>query len=292
MGSQYNGIPGNISYPGTTAIASSTNATPIVVTTSSVHNLSTGDYVDIEGHQTNTNANGVWPVTVLSTTTFSLTGSVGTAVGSGGTVQPLNMGNTATLPADGDPYAAATYTPGYGAALDRVTRLNVATGSYKIANFQTVGLTSDAVGFAPFTAVGVSAGAWTGFGEVGGPFSGYPLSVTGMTGDILEISCFGTANPTFSAGMTQLRVGIGYTTQVPGGSVSAVSKLVGVPLQCTNTSSPNQPFSMSACLFLGGPLIISAQFAFLYSGSAFGSLAILGDCGMTIKVWRPTGVPQ
>lgn len=63
------------------AIASSTNATPIAVTTSVAHGYSTGDRVSITGHLVNTAANGVWTITVTSTTAFTLTGSVGNGVG-------------------------------------------------------------------------------------------------------------------------------------------------------------------------------------------------------------------
>lgn len=63
------------------AITSSTNATPIVVTTAT-HGYTTGDTVEITGHLVNTNANGTWIITVLSTTTFSLPAS-GNGVGAG-----------------------------------------------------------------------------------------------------------------------------------------------------------------------------------------------------------------
>jgi hypothetical protein len=53
-------------------ITSSTNANPIAVTTSSVHGLTNGDVVEIEGHLVNTNANGVWTVTVTNTTVFTI----------------------------------------------------------------------------------------------------------------------------------------------------------------------------------------------------------------------------
>lgn len=54
------------------AITSSTDATPIVVTTAAVHGLSSGDVVNIFGHTTNVAANGTYRVTVTSTTKFSL----------------------------------------------------------------------------------------------------------------------------------------------------------------------------------------------------------------------------
>ena len=68
------------------SIASSTNATPIVVTTSASHGYATGDKVVIKGHTTNTAANNTyanpyWTLTVLSPTTYSLTGSVGVGIG-------------------------------------------------------------------------------------------------------------------------------------------------------------------------------------------------------------------
>ncbi len=44
------------------SISSSTNATPIVITTTSVHGLVPGDYVSVINHNTNTNANGIWKV--------------------------------------------------------------------------------------------------------------------------------------------------------------------------------------------------------------------------------------
>jgi hypothetical protein len=54
-----------------------TNATPIVVTTGSVHGLTTGDGVTIEGILSPTNANGNHTITVTSTTAFSIDGSAG-----------------------------------------------------------------------------------------------------------------------------------------------------------------------------------------------------------------------
>lgn len=61
-------------------ISSSTNATPIVVT-STGHGFSTGQIVTISGHLVNTAANGTWAVTVLTADTFSI---LATGVGVGG----------------------------------------------------------------------------------------------------------------------------------------------------------------------------------------------------------------
>lgn len=77
-------------------IASSTNASPIEITTSGSHGLVTGDKVTIFGHTTNTAANGTWSVIRVSATKFTLTGSTGNGIGGAtGTVadfiKPVNV---------------------------------------------------------------------------------------------------------------------------------------------------------------------------------------------------------
>jgi hypothetical protein len=59
-------------------ITAATNASPIVVTTTSAHGLAVGDYVQVSGITVNTGANGNFQVTVVgSATTFTLGGSTG-----------------------------------------------------------------------------------------------------------------------------------------------------------------------------------------------------------------------
>ncbi|MEW6210918.1 MAG: ubiquitin-activating E1 FCCH domain-containing protein [Acidobacteriota bacterium] len=68
------------------SITSATNASPIVITTSTNHKLVTGDSVTISGVGGNTAANGTFTVTVTNSTTFSLDGSTGNGTyTSGGT---------------------------------------------------------------------------------------------------------------------------------------------------------------------------------------------------------------
>ncbi|RLB98233.1 MAG: hypothetical protein DRH76_03050, partial [Deltaproteobacteria bacterium] len=59
-------------------ITAATNDSPIVVTTSTSHGLTTGDFVEIAGVEGNTAANGLHKITVQSTTTFSLLNADGT----------------------------------------------------------------------------------------------------------------------------------------------------------------------------------------------------------------------
>jgi len=74
--------------PAAINISSSTNATPIVITTASAHGLVAGDYVSIASHSTNTNANGIWKVgTVPNSTSFQIlqiNGNNTTGNGTGG----------------------------------------------------------------------------------------------------------------------------------------------------------------------------------------------------------------
>lgn len=86
-------------------ISSSTPATPIVITTTTAHGFTTGDIVYIDGHATNTAANGVWAITAASGSVFSLTHPIsGANVASNGTGVAtgyvVNMG----LSASGDNY--------------------------------------------------------------------------------------------------------------------------------------------------------------------------------------------
>lgn len=68
-------------FGGSTVINSSTNTTPITITTLGNHNLNTGDFVKITSHSVNTNANGFWRITKVDATSFSLDDSSGNGVG-------------------------------------------------------------------------------------------------------------------------------------------------------------------------------------------------------------------
>lgn len=74
----------NTTDVGIKAIASSTNATPIVIT-STAHGFSNGDLIYINGHTTNTAANGLWAISGVAANTFNLTDPVtgANAVGNG-----------------------------------------------------------------------------------------------------------------------------------------------------------------------------------------------------------------
>lgn len=71
-------VAGDVGAP--VPVASSTAADPAAVTTASAHGLTSGQFAEISGHLINTVINGTWPVTVTSTTAFTVP-ALGTAAG-------------------------------------------------------------------------------------------------------------------------------------------------------------------------------------------------------------------
>jgi hypothetical protein len=79
---------------GSTAITGATNATPIVISTAAAHGLTTSNNVTITGALGNTAANGSWQVaSVPTSTTFSLSGSVGNGAWTSGGTYAVGVGN-------------------------------------------------------------------------------------------------------------------------------------------------------------------------------------------------------
>lgn len=86
-------------------ILSSTNASPIAVTTTAPHGLANGAVVTIAGHLVNTDADGTWVATVTGPNSFTLNGSTGNGVG----------GATGTVTFDGTLFAGTgTAAPSFG----------------------------------------------------------------------------------------------------------------------------------------------------------------------------------
>ena len=92
-----------ITYPETpgepVVISGATNATPIVITTTT-HTFDTGDGVRIASVGGNTDANGDWVITVVDSTHFSLDTSVGNAAYTSGglATEYAAMGATHLVP--------------------------------------------------------------------------------------------------------------------------------------------------------------------------------------------------
>ncbi len=163
--------------PDPIAIASSTNASPIAVTTSTPHGMNEGEYAIIAGHLVNTAANGVWQAHVVSASTITLIGSTGNGVGaatgsfqSAGTV-PF------TIPDDNDDLTAASVNVAFEALADLAALLWLNTNwALTIRNGGT------------FAAASGSASVWA----------------TGSTSTFNGTTTFASGNVFFSGGLTAI----------------------------------------------------------------------------------------
>lgn len=113
----------------TVNISSSTNAAPIVITTSSAHGFAPSDKVVVASHTTNTNANGTWDIQAITSTTITLRGTTGNGVGgAAGTVQSFTTAMVSGMRLGTGSTAAAK--TGAGAAI--VTYVSAITASKAI----------------------------------------------------------------------------------------------------------------------------------------------------------------
>ena len=157
-GLAWTGWPSELNNEISVAISSSTNATPIEITTATNHNLATGSPVQIRDHLINTAANGSWIITKVSNTKFTLDGSVGNGVGGatgtagGQDADNTFIGSTAASEIDLMTYTAANPLPG-GATVIKLQAAFVVrlTGAGKIGPIYVcrLGGTDDSSGVWP-----------------------------------------------------------------------------------------------------------------------------------------------
>jgi hypothetical protein len=93
------------------AIVSSTNASPIVIH-ATAHGMLTGDSIEVEGHATNTAANGQWQATKVDADHLALNGSTGNGVGGAtGYITDFQLQPAVMIPAPGDAASMVTLGP-------------------------------------------------------------------------------------------------------------------------------------------------------------------------------------
>jgi hypothetical protein len=112
-------LPGNA-----IAISSTTNTTPIVLTSAAPHGAETGDTVVVHNHTVNTNTNGSWQVVKTGPTTLILIGSSGNGVGgASGFVRSAAFGTRFNVPSSTDPRKVTSINPALEAHGDRTAML-------------------------------------------------------------------------------------------------------------------------------------------------------------------------
>jgi len=295
MSSLYDGIPSNVTVPSAVAIASSTNATPIVVTTSSPHGLTTGSSVYVYQHNTNTAANGTWKVSVVNSTSIILVGSVGNGVGAGtGYVQDMGYGASVTIPSDGDPATASSVNTPLEGIADRTAFIALNTGSYKM--FATGTLPFDDNGTEGSTFMShtfTSPSTWEPFTTNSGLIA--TISPNLQAGDIIDVAFTGSCYWTSTFFSYYALLGLYGKFGDPSGSYGTASKLSGsgqrLPTQVTPTGQ------IGSCGFhLRSQAVVPSGkqafelFLYGYSGisGAGSTLTVLGDYSTIYTIWRPT----
>lgn len=191
MSSQYNpdgSIP-QATKPWTqVAISSSTNASPIVITTSGAHGFTDGDNVEVEGHAVNTAANGNWKITVLTVTTFSLNGSTGNGVGGAtGYAVDYSVNPLLTLPADlVDLMNVSSINPAIEGAANAIPFLYKRAGQYRLQAINS------STGGTLFTGAGNTSITNTGWTSLVGLTDVFDSVWNVRGGDLLEIGFDGS----------------------------------------------------------------------------------------------------
>lgn len=129
MSTQIGGLPVAVltTQPPPVNIASTaiSGAVCLVSTAPNPHGLNNGDFCSINGHAVNGLANGQWPATVLTSTTFTIPVTVFGSGGATGTVQSLSLPSF-PIPSDADPLTAASVGPAFEANADRTAFFNTA----------------------------------------------------------------------------------------------------------------------------------------------------------------------
>lgn len=304
MPSVYRGIPGNTSgnFAGALTISSSTNTSPIQITTSAPHGLITGDVVNVYGHQTNTNANGQFTVTVTGANTFTLNGSTtsGSAGGATGNVQPLTAPSF-NQPSDGDALNASSANVPFDALADRSAWIYTEVGSYK----WRVG------GGAPNDGAIQNEDAFVGgtWGNLNIASTNTRTGATGSTipwqvandaiaGDIIDLQLDFTI--TWGGGASPgngLFLFLEYATQQPGGSLSSYSKVHASAkwIEPPSIGSTQYiPCTLHAWQGIGAAssIVWVRPSGFVPTGGGTGQVNFYSDYFLTCRHWRASGAPQ
>lgn len=298
MSTTYPGKPGNETRAAAVNIASSTNATPIEVTTSASHGLLDGDRIEIVGHATNTAANGVWYVLVISATKIRLysawtAGAVATAVagngvgGATGTVQYLGLSPRVTLPDDGDLRSASSINVPNEDAKDSQAWLAERVGQWRTVQLYMAGKQ----GATPASVVSsftTSSGAWAPDTATGLALLPVTPYVEVQVNDFVEVEVTGTYS---SAGAYDIALAIGFAFIEHGAAYSAAGAVVQDGWQ-TFVVPGHGGFNLKTRAWLttgmsgithGMKLYPVVMCYGLLGASAYD---FLGNVSMTIKVYR------
>jgi hypothetical protein len=202
-------------------IESSTDATPIVIQTFSAHGFTNGsgnptDTVEIEGHLVNTNANGVWQITVIDATHYALDGSTGTGAGAGGATgyaHNYSIAPAQTLLSDGDLAGASGLNPPVENLTNVVPFIYRRLGKYRLYDIYQ---TSSGLPVSQFANVSIAApgpAEFVGGSDLLGFHASPAFAPVAQVNDILEARVSFSLSWTSGGGLNLLMgLGMDYST--------------------------------------------------------------------------------
>jgi hypothetical protein len=294
MSTQYNGLAGNIGRPAAVSIASSTNTIPISVTTSANHLLTEGDTVYISGHNTNSNANGVQRVHILSATSFQLTGSSGNGVGGAtGTVQNLQtIPQTSAVPSDGDDPTAASVNVSIESLFDKVAWIEqrMPPGAYTlVTDVKAIRALAPPTGLTSYYGpLPQGTNAWTAIQSFDATGASNP---TILPGDIIDAEFTGSAITSaqpLAIGMTWAVVNQGQSfaaatyNGVAGASTSLPAGFGGAQGSAIRTY-----FRVNTTAQFLQAQILDVAFSTYGNAGSPATLTLLGEYTIWLRLWRP-----
>lgn len=170
--------------PAVVAIGASTATSPIVVTTTALHGFATGDTVEITAHD-QTAANGLWVVTVITTSAFSLDGSVFSGVGTAtGIAQDYSVNPLITIPADGDAASASSVNPAFEGIFNAVPFLYQRAGAWRVYAEDFVAVAGNPLAITAWSSTPTSAlNQWSTLTGTATILTGYCRN-----GDVIDVS--------------------------------------------------------------------------------------------------------
>jgi len=291
MSTIYRGIADNASRAASRNISSSTNASPIVVTTTAAHGLSTGDRVDIVSHATNTAANGPWTITYLSPTTFSLNGSTGNGSGvATGSVTPFCFANGANVPDDGNDANASSIDVAHEANLDRAVWLAERIGTMRLVGRLNVTKAAATPGASITALTTAGTNAWGADSNSDTAWAVRP-QIGVEVNDYVEVDMTGTVSVDAATALN-VALGIGFAFTDYGASFFTTMAAIQngySQFESGHIHSFNLKSSLYLSTFLAGISRGSVLYPVLMNYGIAGGAKynLLGDLSCTIKLWRP-----
>lgn len=287
MSTQYNGQSGNVTIAASLTISSMSGAptNPTLITTSTSHGLTTGDFVDVSGVDGNTAANGIWKATVTSPTQISIpVASNGTYAGPNGVVSPLTIGATYAIPSDGDTRNAASVDVALEALGDRTAFLVRATGGRKLVGVQAFNTNNPGFGTTWGTILSTST-SWTVSGA--SPWVVvFPVVAGGIASDVIEATL--TTAGSLAGASSFVGVSLGYAIAFQGGTFTP-AKIPGAA-----SYLPTAGGLVVSSGFLTAPQTGNLRLYVGHEAQAAGSTTtnLIGDYSLVVKLWRNTGANQ